>query len=188
MEEVKPSAIKPNPSNPRIIRDDKFAKLVQSLKDFPEMANVRPVVVNADGVILGGNMRFRAMVEAGWKKIPIERVDWPEEKQREFIIKDNVSGGEWDWDVLANEWDAGQLDEWGVEVPYFGHEANSMTEGGHEMPEGFDPYGAANGQQRVTFIFESANACESWLKANHPSLDVKRTPISWQVNLDTRFT
>jgi hypothetical protein len=81
------------------------------------MANVRPVVVNMDGVILGGNMRYRAMIEAGWKTIPIERVDWPKEKQREFVIKDNVSGGEWDWDVLANEWDAGQLDEWGVDIP-----------------------------------------------------------------------
>lgn len=124
MVEVKPSDIKPNPSNPRIIRDDKFAKLVKSLKEFPEMANVRPVVINADGVILGGNMRYRAMVEAGWKKIPVERVDWPEEKQREFIIKDNVSGGEWDWDVLANEWDAGQLDEWGVDVPQTFSDAN----------------------------------------------------------------
>jgi ParB-like chromosome segregation protein Spo0J len=124
MEEVKPSDIKPNPSNPRIIRDDKFAKLVKSLKDFPEMANVRPVVVNMDGVILGGNMRYRAMIEAGWKKIPIERVDWPEDKQREFVIKDNVSGGEWDWDVLANEWDAGQLDEWGVDVPQTFADAN----------------------------------------------------------------
>jgi ParB-like nuclease domain len=152
MEEVKPSAIKPNPSNPRIIRDDKFAKLVQSLKDFPEMANVRPVVVNADGVILGGNMRFRAMVEAGWKKIPIERVDWPEEKQREFIIKDNVSGGEWDWDVLANEWDAGQLDEWGMEVGGFAVDPNQMADG-FSLPDGNKaPF------QQMTFTFADEQA------------------------------
>lgn len=109
--------IKPNPANPRTIKDDKFQKLVQSLKDFPEMADVREVVVNKDHVILGGNMRFKAMQEAGWKEIPVKVVDWPEDKQKEFIIKDNVSGGEWDWDILANEWDADLLDEWGMDLP-----------------------------------------------------------------------
>jgi len=98
--------VKPNPQNPRVIKDDKFKKLVQSLKDFPEMAEVREVVVNTDHMILGGNMRYKAMVEAGWTEIPVKVVDWSEDKQREFIIKDNVSGGEWDWDVLANEWDS----------------------------------------------------------------------------------
>ena len=96
------SQIKPNPNNPRIIKDDKFKKLVDSLKDFPEMAEVRPVVVNKDMVILGGNMRFKAAKEAGWKEIPVTIVDWSEEKQRQFIIKDNVSGGEWDWDTAGS--------------------------------------------------------------------------------------
>lgn len=109
--------IKPNPENPRTIKDDKFKKLVQSLKDFPEMAEVREVVVNKDHMILGGNMRFKAMVEAGWKEIPVRVVDWTPEQQREFIIKDNVSGGEWDWDLLANEWDSDLLDDWGLDVP-----------------------------------------------------------------------
>lgn len=109
--------IKPNPENPRIIKDEAFAKLVKSLQDFPEMASVREVVLNKDHVILGGNMRFKAMVEAGWKDIPVKIVDWPEEQQREFVIKDNVSGGEWDWDILANEWDTELLDEWGLDVP-----------------------------------------------------------------------
>lgn len=109
--------IKPNPNNPRLIKDDKFKKLVQSLKDFPEMADVRPVVVNKDMVILGGNMRFKAAKEAGWKEITVQVVDWSEDKQREFIIKDNVSGGEWDWDLIANEWDVQQLDNWGVDLP-----------------------------------------------------------------------
>ena len=110
------SDIKPNPSNPRIIKDDKFKKLVQSIKDFPEMSEVREIIVNKDMVILGGNMRFRAMQEAGWKEVPIRIVDWTEEKQKEFIIKDNVSGGEWDWDLLANEWDKEQLEEWGMDI------------------------------------------------------------------------
>lgn len=114
---LKLSEIKPNPDNPRIIKDDKFKKLVQSLKDFPEMAEVREIVVNKDYVILGGNMRYKAMQEAGWTEAFVKVVDWTLEKQREFIIKDNVSGGEWDWDVLANEWDTELLDDWGLDVP-----------------------------------------------------------------------
>lgn len=114
---LKPSEIKPNPNNPRLIKDEAFKKLVQSLKDFPEMASVREVVVNKDYMILGGNMRHKAMIEAGWKQIPVKVVDWPEAKQQEFIIKDNVSGGEWDWNLLANEWDAGKLSDWGVDFP-----------------------------------------------------------------------
>ena len=110
-------SIKGNPKNPRIIKDDKFQKLVKSLQDFPEMANVRPVVCNTDMVILGGNMRWKAAIEAGWKEIPVTVVDWSEERQQEFIIKDNVSGGEWNWDDLANEWDVDLLGEWGLDLP-----------------------------------------------------------------------
>ena len=109
----------PNPNNPRLIKDDKFRKLVESLKSFPEMAAVRPIVCNTDMIILGGNMRFKAMKEAGWTEVPVEIVDWPEDKQREFIIKDNVSGGEWDWSMIANEWDADQIVEWGLDIPVF---------------------------------------------------------------------
>lgn len=113
------SEIKPNPDNPRTIKSESFAKLVKSLKDFPEMAEVRELVLNKDHVILGGNMRYQAMVEAGWTEAPVKIVDWPEDKQKEFVIKDNVSGGEWDWDQLANEWDTKMLEEWGLELPDF---------------------------------------------------------------------
>jgi hypothetical protein len=114
---VKISEVKANPNNPRIIKDDKFAKLVQSVKDFPEMLDIRPIVVNADMVILGGNMRFKACKEAGLKEVPIIVAEnLTDEQQKEFIIKDNVSGGEWDWDTLANEWEAEQLTEWGLDV------------------------------------------------------------------------
>jgi len=109
--------VKLNPNNPRIIKDDKFKKLVQSIKDFPEMLNIRPIVVNSDMVILGGNMRYKACKEAGLKEIPIIITDLSEDKQREFLIKDNTSGGEWDWEVLANEWDSEQLEEWGLDMP-----------------------------------------------------------------------
>jgi len=111
--------IKSNPNNPRTIKDDKFFKLVQSLKDLPEMAKVRPVVVNQDMVVLGGNMRLKAMKEAGWKEVPVEVVDWDEDKQRQFIIKDNVGFGEWDWEMLANQWDVEQLEDWGLVIPSF---------------------------------------------------------------------
>lgn len=115
---LKITEIKNNPNNPRLIKDDKFKKLVQSIKDFPEMLDAREIIVNKDHIILGGNMRFKAAKEAGLTEVPVKIVDWDEDKQRQFIIKDNVSGGEWDWDVLANEWDAEELDEWGLDTEF----------------------------------------------------------------------
>ena len=120
--------IKLNPNNPRLIKDDKFKKLVQSIKDFPEMLNIRPIVVNKDMVILGGNMRYKACKEAGLKEVPVIITDLSEEKQREFLIKDNTSGGEWDWEVLANEWDAEQLDDWGLDLVGFDANAEDFGE------------------------------------------------------------
>jgi len=119
MEKVAIGKIKTNPENPRVIRDDKFFKLVKSLKDFPEMADVRPIVVNQDMVVLGGNMRLKAMKEAGWKQVPVVKVEWDERKQKEFVIKDNASFGEWDWEDLANNWDDLPLEDWGLDVPVF---------------------------------------------------------------------
>jgi ParB-like chromosome segregation protein Spo0J len=123
---TKISTVKSNPSNPRIIKDDKFKKLVQSLKDFPEMAQVRPIVCNEEMVVLGGNMRLKAMIEAGWKEVPVEIVNWSEDQQKEFIVKDNVGFGEWDWEMLANEWDAEDLDKWGLDVPIFESMVNDI--------------------------------------------------------------
>lgn len=133
---VKVSLLKPNPNNPRLIKDDKFHKLVNSIKEFPEMMQIRPIVVNEDMIILGGNMRFKAAKEAGLKEIPIIKVSGlSEEKQREFIIKDNVSGGEWDWNDLANNWDAGQLEEWGLDIPGFNLNADQLGED-FTLPDG----------------------------------------------------
>ena len=118
IEKVKISLVKTNPNNPRIIKDNKFKKLVQSIKDFPQMLNIRPIVVNDKMIVLGGNMRLKACVEAGMKEVPIIIADnLTEEQQREFLIKDNVSGGEWDFEMLANEWDVEQLEDWGLDVP-----------------------------------------------------------------------
>jgi hypothetical protein len=117
---VKISEVKSNPNNPRIIKDDKFEKLVKSIKEFPEMLNIRPIVVNADMVVLGGNMRLKACKEAGIKEVAIIKAeDLTEEQQKQFIIKDNVGFGEWDWEDLANNWDAEQLTDWGLDIPGF---------------------------------------------------------------------
>ena len=120
---IKISDIKPNPNNPRQIKDDKFKKLVQSIKDFPEMLALRPIVVNDEMVVLGGNMRLKACKEAGLKEVSIIKAsELTEDQQREFIIKDNVGFGEWDWDSLANEWDAIELEAWGLDLPDFDKE------------------------------------------------------------------
>lgn len=120
---VKIGLVKLNENNPRIIKDDKFKKLVKSIQDFPEMLNLRPIIVNSDMVVLGGNMRLRACKEAGLKVVPIIKADeLTPEQQDEFIVKDNVGFGEWDWDILANEWDAELLSDWGLDVPAFSPE------------------------------------------------------------------
>jgi ParB-like chromosome segregation protein Spo0J len=117
IESVKISTVKSNPNNPRVIKDDKFDKLVQSIKDFPQMLEIRPIVVNDDMIVLGGNMRLKACKEAGLKEVPIIKAsDLTKEQQREFIIKDNVGFGEWDWEQLK-EWDGEELEAWGLDVP-----------------------------------------------------------------------
>ena len=117
IETIKVSEIVPNENNPRIIKEDKFAKLVESIKTFPEMLQVRPLVIDENNVVLGGNMRLKACIEAGLKGIPVIRcTNWSEERKSEFIIKDNVGFGEWDWNILANEWDVHPLVDWGLDV------------------------------------------------------------------------
>ena len=119
IKKVKITEVISNPNNPRLIKDDKFKKLVKSIQDFPDMLNVRPIVVNKDMVVLGGNMRLKAIKEAGIKEINVDIVDWNEQQQKEFIVKDNVGYGEWDWDDLANNWDAEELTDWGLDIPNF---------------------------------------------------------------------
>lgn len=117
---LKTNEIKVNPNNPRIIKDFNFKRLVQSVTDFPEMLILRPIVVNKDMVILGGNMRYKACIEAGIKEVPVIIADnLTPEQENEFLIKDNVSGGEWDWDILANVWNSEELENWGLNIPIF---------------------------------------------------------------------
>jgi DNA modification methylase len=135
---VKIGDVKINPNNPRLIKDDKFAKLVQSIKDLPQMLDIRPIVVNSDMVVLGGNMRLKACKEAGLKQVPIIIADnLTEDQQREFLIKDNVSGGEWDWQMIANDWDTWQLEEWGLDIPDFEpDQILEAVEDEFEVPDG----------------------------------------------------
>jgi hypothetical protein len=153
-ETVNIKKLKPNPANPRTIKDDKFHKLVQSVKAFPEMLELRPIVVNDQLEVLGGNMRLRACIEAGMKEVTIIRAsELTEDQQREFIIKDNVGFGEWDMDALANEWDAEELEEWGLDLPGFAD--ISIGTDGFSLPDGDkEPF------QQMTFTLADEQATQ----------------------------
>ena len=117
---AKISDIKTNPKNPRLIKDDKFRKLVKSIQEFPQMLELRPIVVDENNIVLGGNMRLKACIEVGLKEVYIVKAeDLTEQQKDEFIVKDNVGFGEWDWDILANEWDTEKLQDWGLDIPIF---------------------------------------------------------------------
>lgn len=135
IETVKIGEVKSNPNNPRLIKDDKFKKLVASIQSFPEMLELRPIVVNDEMVVLGGNMRLKACKEAGLKEVPIIKASsLTEDQQKEFIIKDNVGFGEWDWDILGNEWEQEQLEEWGLDIPGFAFKQEA-EEDDYEIPD-----------------------------------------------------
>jgi ParB-like chromosome segregation protein Spo0J len=143
--------VKSNPNNPRIIKDDKFKKLVASIKELPQMLQLRPIVVNEDMVVLGGNMRLKACKEAGLKEIPIIKAsELNEEQQRAFIIKDNVGFGEWDWDMLADEWDYKDLQEWGLDIP------------GVSLDDDFNVSDEYNYQNKVTVQFKTLEEATSY--------------------------
>lgn len=130
--------LKANPANPRLIRDEKYKKLVNSILEFPEMLNIRPIVVDSDMTVLGGNMRLKACMDAGMDKVPVILADdLTDDQKRRFIIADNVGYGEWDWEVLANEWDAGELADWGLDVPTeWGEEVQAEAqEDDYEIPD-----------------------------------------------------
>ena len=130
------SDIKPNPNNPRIIKDDKFLKLVNSIKEFPEMLKIRPIVINEDNIVLGGNMRLKACKEAKLKEIPVIMAsELTEAQQREFIIKDNIGFGEWDFQDLAQNWDSEELETWGLDLPELEITNLEAVEDDFEVPE-----------------------------------------------------
>jgi hypothetical protein len=153
-ETVKLSKLKANPSNPRVLRDDKFAKLKKSITDFPDMLNYRGIVAvkDTDGkyMVLGGNMRLRALQELGIKEVSVMLADhWTEEQRREFIIKDNVGFGDWDWDALS-EWDYKELNDWGLDIPGYD------LDGEFSDKEGYDF------QNKVTIEFKTIEEARSY--------------------------
>jgi ParB-like chromosome segregation protein Spo0J len=168
---MKLSQLKPNPKNPRTIKDERFKKLVKSLQEFPEMMAKRPMVcvTDVDGKLfpLGGNMRLKALQEIGMKDIPDEWVmladDWTEEKRQEFVIKDNVGFGDWDWNELQSDWDLEQLEDWGLEVPVF-----------MEEPSGDDLIGEEkNKPATMKITFESPEQLQSAEKDIQELIDRK---------------
>jgi len=166
VDKVKINSIKTNPKNPRLIKDDKFKKLVNSIKEFPQMLELRPIVVDENNIILGGNMRHKACIEAGLKEVYIVQAkDLTELQKDEFIVKDNVGFGEWDWDILANEWDTDKLTDWGLDLPIYFNDSDELgTE--FNLPEGDkEPF------QQMTFTLadEQAEQIKNAIK------DIKQT-------------
>jgi len=189
---TKISAIKRNPNNPRILKDDKFVKLTQSIKDFPQMLEIRPIVVNDDMIVLGGNMRLKACKEAGLKEVPVIKVsDLTEEQQREFIIKDNVGFGEWDWDLLANEWDTDLLEDWGLDLdfdPADDNEGLTDEDAVPEVPE--EPVSKLRdiwllGEHRV-MCGDSTNGGDVALLMNGSTADMVFTDPPYGISYDSK--
>jgi len=146
--------IKPNPNNPRIIKDNKFKKLVKSIQDFPQMLELRPIVIDENNIVLGGNMRLKACIEAGLKDVPVKQAKkLTEEQKKEFIVKDNVGYGEWDWSDLANNWETEELEEWGLDIIGFSNV--------DDLGEGFTlPDGDKSPFQQMTFTLADEQATQ----------------------------
>jgi hypothetical protein len=146
--------IKPNPNNPRLIKDNKFKQLVKSIQDFPQMLELRPIVIDENNMVLGGNMRLKACIEAGLTDVPVIHANnLTEEKKREFIIKDNVSFGSHDWSELANNWDVDLIQEWGLDIIGFDNV--------EDLGEGFNlPDGDKSPFQQMTFTLADEQATQ----------------------------
>lgn len=194
---MKLSDIKMNPSNPRVIKDERFEKLKNSISEFPAMLALRPLVINSDSVVLGGNMRLKALKELGYKDIPdewVKRADaLTDEEQRRFIIADNVGFGEHDWAMLATEWDVEELSDWGLDIPNWsaGMDENSMTDEDVDTEGGFDPIGSASELMKIVFIFDDELEAETFMSLNHKGQEYKKVsgPAGkiWQVNLSNNY-
>lgn len=158
---MKLSKIKNNPNNPRVIKDDKFQKLVKSISEFPKMMALRPIIVTDDFVVLGGNMRLRALQELGYKEIPDDWIkkatELSDDEKRRFVITDNVGFGEHDWDMLANEWDSNELLDWGLDIPSFDDMKGFNDIDELEKPEENSPKGTDDGYSTFELVMLHEN-------------------------------
>ena len=178
---LKINEIQSNVSNPRIIKDHKFKKLVKSIKDFPEMLELRPIVIDENNIILGGNMRHKACIEAGLKEVPVKIAKGlTAEQKQEFIVKDNVGFGEWDWAMLGNEWDSTEIKDWGLDVWQNLDDNINKVNRGDENSEwvGMPEFEAAENSLKIIVHFE--NETDRELFAKEHSLEfTKKLPTAW---------
>tara|TARA_R110002020_G_scaffold274557_1_gene489730 strand:+ start:228 stop:830 length:603 start_codon:yes stop_codon:yes gene_type:complete len=180
-QQVKIHKVKGNPNNPRIIKNDKFKKLVASIKEFPEMLKLRPIVVDEDMIVLGGNMRLKASKDAGLKEVWIEIAEGlTEEQKKEFIVKDNVNFGEWDWAMLGNEWDSTEIKDWGLDVWQNLDDNINKVNRGDENSEwvGMPEFEAAENSLKIIVHFENETDREVFAKEHNLEF-TKKLPTAW---------
>jgi DNA modification methylase len=186
--------IKPNPNNPRIIKDDKFKKLVKSIQDFPQMLELRPIVIDENNIVLGGNMRLKACIEAGLTDVPVKQAkDLTEEQKKEFIVKDNVGYGEWDWDDLANNWDEQLLTEWGLDIPNFDATVLEAEEDDFAVPDGGSETDIVLGDlfeigEHRLLCGDSTDSDQVAKLMNGQKADMVYTDPPYGMNLDTDYS
>lgn len=187
------SSIQTNPNNPRKITAAQVEKLKKSISEFSAMMELRPIIIDEQRIVLGGNMRLLSLIQLGYTEIPESWVkqaaDLTDEEKQRFIIADNVGFGEWDWEALANEWDTGNLADWGLDVPQWasGHDANEMNEGDLDEMQEFDEIGASDGRHRVVLFFDGEDEAQSYLN-QFPTLTINKKGQKgvWSVDLTTQ--
>lgn len=153
----------PNEDNPRTIKSERFKALVKSVSEDEHTYTARPIIVNMDNMILGGNMRYRALVESGKKEISVTQVDWPKEVQKRFVIQDNVSSGDWDWDKLANEWDEKQIADWGLDIPIWANVGKTDEINQNNEWEGMPEFNLDPGSAKLIIQFDSVDERETYV-------------------------
>ena len=174
IEKLSISEIVLNPDNPRIIKDYKFSKLVKSIREFPQMLEIRPIVVNEKNVILGGNMRYKASIEAGLNEVYIVRANnLTQEQQREFVIKDNVGFGEWDWDLLGNQYEYDQLEDWGLDAIKHDWEDLDYIEEAEKKQVAEDRIVISLDTENAKIKSEITEKLSNWLNENYLGCEIK---------------
>jgi len=189
-EKIKLYKIKGNKKNPRIIKDNKFYDLVESIKGFPEMLEKRPIIVDEDMIVLGGNMRLKACKEAGLKEVWVDSAEgWTEEQKNEFIIKDNVSSGDWEWDMLGNEWNSSELENWGLDVWQNPDDVIDMVNKGDEYSEwvGMPEFESKEDAIKVVVNFLNEKDRDEFVKKHELKLlSQKEGSRTWSANYPFR--
>jgi hypothetical protein len=176
VQKIKINKIKTNPKNPRVIRDYKFDKLVKSIKEFPQMLKIRPIIIDENDIILGGNMRYKACIDAGLKEVYVDKIEDLTEKQKEeFIVKDNVNFGDWDWDILGNEWKTTDLDDWGLDVWQNSDDNIEMINKGDEFSEwvGMPEFEASEKDIKIIIAFATEELRQEFAEKHNMKFSIQ---------------